>query len=373
VNPTLWSVSVAAFWAVIGGAAAWFATIPLRRRTLGGLLAAVVLTGTIASISALVGSERAMFLSSQELAGSVTVALVAGLVTAASAALAARRLARDNRALRDAVAQVGAGRVPQADGRRLTAELEGVRVELAETASRLAKSREREQALEAARRELVAWVSHDLRAPLAGIRAMSEALEDGVAASPELYYKQMQAAVDRLTTMVDDLFELSRLQSGKLPLESEPVPLSDLISDCLATLDPLAAAQGVTLTGRTDGSGPAVVGSVRELSRALTNLLANAIRHTSRGGRVEARVSCRAGRAVVAVQDECGGIPAQELDRVFDVGFRGEPARTPGQPSAGSGLGLAIARGIVEAHSGNVGVQNTPGGCVFTIELPTAP
>jgi signal transduction histidine kinase len=216
-------------------------------------------------------------------------------------------------------------------------------------------------------------VSHDLRAPLAGIRAMSEALEDGVAASPELYYKQMQAAVDRLTTMVDDLFELSRLQSGKLPLESEPVPLSDLISDCLATLDPLAAARGVTLTGRTDGSGPAVVGSVRELSRALTNLLANAIRHTSRGGRVEARVSCRAGRAVVAVQDECGGIPAQELNRVFDVGFRGEPARTPGQPSAGSGLGLAIARGIVEAHSGSVGAQNTPGGCVFTIELPTAP
>jgi signal transduction histidine kinase len=369
VTHTLAIVATAAVWAVGGGALTWLATIPLHRRSLGGLLASVVLTGAVASIAAMVGSDRAMYLQMHDLGVGLIVAVVAGLVGAATAALAATRLSRENRALSEVVAQIGEGRVPPDDGRRLTAQLEQLRNELAATARRLAESRERERALEASRRELVAWVSHDLRTPLAGLRAMSEALEDGVADDPALYYKQIHASVDRLAGMVDDLFELSRIQAGAISTAPERIGLDDLVSDCLAALAPLARAGGVSLDGR--GAGPvAVAGNGAELNRAITNLVANAIRHTPAGGSVDVQLSASDGHARVAVRDECGGIPLSELARAFDVGFRGEPARS--QSSGGAGLGLAITRGIVEAHHGSVDVTNVGGGCAFTVCLPVA-
>ena len=366
---TLALVATAAVWAIGGGALTWFATIPLHRRSLGGLLASVVLTGAVASIAAMIGSDRAMYLQMHDLGVGVIVAVVAGLVAAATAALAATRLSRDNRALSDVVAQIGEGRVPPDDGRRLTAQLEQLRSELAAMARRLAESRDRERALEASRRELVAWVSHDLRTPLAGLRAMSEALEDGVADDPALYYKQIHASVDRLAGMVDDLFELSRIQAGAVSAAPERIGLDDLVSDCLAALDPLARARGVQLAGQHAGA-VAVSGNGAELNRAITNLVANAIRHTPSGGSVDVQLAASNGHASVAVRDECGGIPAHDLARLFDVGFRGEPARS--QASGGAGLGLAITRGIVEAHHGSVEVANVAGGCAFTVRLPSA-
>jgi len=366
---TLAIVATAAVWAIGGGALTWLATIPLHGRSLGGLLASVVLTSAVASIAAMVGSDRAMYLQMHELGVGVIVAVVAGLVGAATAALAATRLSRDNRALSDVVAQIGEGRVPSDDGRRLTAQLEQLRSELAATARRLAESRDRERALEASRRELVAWVSHDLRTPLAGLRAMSEALEDGVADDPALYYKQIHASVDRLAGMVDDLFELSRIQAGAISSAPEHVGLDDLVSDRLTALEPLARGRGVRLGGRSDGQ-VAVAGNDAELNRAITNLVANAIRHTAAAGSVDVQLAASDGHARVTVRDECGGIPAADLARLFDVGFRGEPARS--QSSGGAGLGLAITRGIVEAHQGSVEVANVPGGCAFTVCLPLA-
>jgi signal transduction histidine kinase len=204
---------------------------------------------------------------------------------------------------------------------------------------------------------------------------MSEALEDGVADNPELYYKQMRTSVDRLATMVDDLFELSRIQAGGFALDTEQVALDDLVSDCLAALGPLAAAQGVRLTGHS--AGPSTVsGNAPELSRALINLVANAIRHTRADGVVDVSVAGTAEGAAVTVLDECGGIPDYEIERIFEVGFRGEPARSPSAGNAdsasGAGLGLAITRGIVEAHGGTVDVANIDGGCSFTLRLPAA-
>jgi signal transduction histidine kinase len=372
VTPTFHSILVALVWAGLGGVLAWLVTYPLRRHSLAGLLAAVVLTSTAATVAGVVGSVREMSLASTELSSTITVAAIAGIVAGLIAAWAARRLARDNRVLREAVAELAAGRVPSSDGPRLTPQLERMRLELADTARRLAMSRERERALETSRRELVAWVSHDLRTPLASLRAMSEALEDGVAESPELYYKQMRASVDRLATMVDDLFELSRIQSGGFALETEQVALDDLVSDCLAALGPLATAQGVRLTGHSAGA-TTVTGNAPELSRALINLVANAIRHTRADGVVDVSVDVSSGGAAVTVLDECGGIPDHELERIFDVGFRGEPARSPNQNNpGGAGLGLAITRGIAEAHGGSVDVANVDGGCSFILRLPTA-
>ena len=371
---TTHSLLIILVWAVLACAAMWLITLPIRRLSLSGVLASVVLTGTAASIGAVLGSVRVMVLPEHAQTTVLVVAGSAGVLGALAAAAAARGLTNDRRELSKAVADLGAGRVPMPSGRRLTAELEAVRTELSATAERLAVSRERELALEEARRELVAWVSHDLRTPLAGLRAMSEALEDGVVDDPDLYYKQIRASVDRLSGMVDDLFDLSRIQAGAFARDLDVIPLDDLLSDCLAGLDPLAAAQGVHLSG--DSAHPVVVdGNGPELNRAVTNVVANAIRHTPPDGHVRVQLTTRDSsdgvEAVVDVDDECGGITAVDLPRVFDVGFRGEPSRTPqGVHPAGAGLGLAIARGILEAHSGAISVHNTARGCRFTLVLP---
>lgn len=358
-------------WAAAASIAIWLLTFPLRRKSLGGVLASVVLTGTAASVGAVLGSVRVMLLAAHDQTTVLVVAAAAGGLAAIAAALAAKRIADDRRTLSLAVADIGAGRVPQADGRRLTAELETLRRELGATAARLADSRRREQALESARRELVAWVSHDLRTPLAGLRAMSEALEDGVVDTPEQYYKQIRASVDRLNAMVDDLFNLSRIQAGSAARQVESIPLGDLVSDCLAALEPLARSQGVRLSGRMI-SAAMVDGNGSELNRALTNLVVNALRHTESGGAVEVVLDATGDRATVSIRDECGGIAADDLPRVFDVGYRGEPARTPhaADHPAGAGLGLAITRGIVDAHQGRVSVENVPNGCRFEMVLP---
>jgi signal transduction histidine kinase len=225
-----------------------------------------------------------------------------------------------------------------------------------------------EREAEAARRQLVAWISHDLRTPLAGIRAMTEALEDGVVSEPgevAVYAKQIAQEADHLSKLVDDLFELSRITAGALKLTLHDVRLADVVSDVVAASRPVAALKGVVL--RADArEWPVVRGSDPELMRVVRNLVSNAIRHTSEGGTVAVQVDVDGGEAVVRVDDACGGIPDDVLPHVFDVGFRANPSRNP----SGAGLGLAIARGLVDAHDGRIGVHNHGPGCRFEVRLP---
>jgi signal transduction histidine kinase len=232
-----------------------------------------------------------------------------------------------------------------------------------------AMAREMEAEVEARRRELVAWVSHDLRTPLAGIRAMAEALEDDVAPDPAAYHRQILEEVDRLASMVDDLLALSRLQSGQLRLDLAQVRLRDLVSDTIASATPLAHERHVELTGACDDDVSAYVDEAA-LGRALSNLVINGVRYTPEGGsvRLEA-MTADDGATVLRVTDTCGGIPADDLPRVFEAGWRGTAARTPGAGS-GAGLGLAVVRGTVEALGGTVEAANAGAGCVFEIRLP---
>jgi signal transduction histidine kinase len=374
VTITWADLAYALLWSVVAGLAAWFVLLPVRRRSLTGLLATLVLTGAAASAGALWGAIHTMLVSWHDWKTMIVLTAFSGTVTAAAAVAVGHRLAQDNESLRRAVAELGEGRVPVADGRRLTVEVEQVRDELRATAAALAATRERERALEASRRELVSWVSHDLRTPLAGLRAMAEALEDGVVDNPEVYFKQMATSVDRLNQMVEDLFDLSRIQAGEVSHDTEGIALDDLVSDCISALEPLAGARRVQLAGSTQAAIN-VIGNRPELNRALTNLVANAIRHTPEQGHIDVRAGTSTEMPPVAeivVVDECGGIPEEHLDRVFEVGFRGEAARTPHDDlhPAGAGLGLAITRGIVEAHRGTVDVRNTANGCEFRIRLP---
>ncbi|WP_432979479.1 sensor histidine kinase [Dactylosporangium sp. CA-233914] len=237
-----------------------------------------------------------------------------------------------------------------------------------------AEAREREREAEARRRELVAWVSHDLRTPLAGLRAMAEALDDGVVSDPGTvadYHRRISAETDRMAALVDDLFELSRINAGALRLSVSDVPLGDVVSDAIASATPLAAAGHISIVAEPSSGWPVVRGSVPELSRVVNNLIRNAIRYTPPDGTVTVTGGQDDGGGWLAVSDTCGGIPEADLPRVFDVAFRGATARTP-EKSAGGGLGLAIVRGLVEAHHGAVAVDNVGAGCRFVVRLPSA-
>jgi signal transduction histidine kinase len=249
----------------------------------------------------------------------------------------------------------------------------GRRIAIAEVTAESERAGER--AAESSRRQLVAWVSHDLRTPLAGIRAMSEALQDAVVVEPAEvtdYAKRINAETVRLSGLVDDLFELSRINSGALNLHLRDLPVESLVADALESTAPAARQQHVTLDAHADGGWPVVAASEPELTRVLRNLLSNAVRHTPEGGKVVVQAGTDGPEAWLAVEDGCGGIPEADLPKVFDVAFRGAEARSPltQRSSTGAGLGLAIARGLVEAHGGHISVRNQGPGCRFEVRLP---
>jgi signal transduction histidine kinase len=296
----------------------------------------------------------------------VIVALIPVVSVACGALVAARAMFVSSHDLTGLVViVVGAGTAGVLGALALAKELMAARAE-AEAAE------QRRRLLERSRRELVAWVSHDLRSPLAGIRAMVEALEDGVVADEATvrrYRQQITEEVSRLSGLVDDLFELSRIQADALQLTLEQVSPVALVSDALASAMVLAEAKGIRVDGRVERLVPDVTISIPELTRVVTNLLDNAIRHTPPGGAVVVEVGGADDHATVSVRDQCDGIPDEDLGRVFDLAYRGDAARSPG---GGAGLGLAIARGFVEAHRGVLEVRNEDGGCRFTLRLPPA-
>ncbi|TVL90441.1 sensor histidine kinase KdpD [Streptomyces sp. SAJ15] len=338
----------------------------VRHRSVAVSLAVVAAVTVTAMLAGTLAVAQAMFLSRHDLTVVTTVVAMAAVVSLATALLLGRWVVARSRDLALAARDFGEGGAFAAPTGASTAELAALSRELAATSAKLAASRERERALETSRRELVAWISHDLRTPLAGLRAMSEALEDGMAADPARYHRRIRTEVDRLNTMVTDLFELSRIHAGALALSPTRISVYDLVDDALCGADPLAREHGVRLVGGRIEPVPVEVDG-KEMTRVLANLLINAIRHTPADGTVAVAAERRADHVVLSVTDGCGGIPEDDLHRVFDTGWRGSQARTP---PAGAGLGLAIVRGIVEAHAGRADVRNVAGGCRFEVTLP---
>lgn len=339
----------------------------LRHRSLVVSLTVVAGVAVAAMLAGTLTVAWAMFLSSHDLYVVTTVVAMAAVVSLATAVLLGRWVAARSHDLALAARSFGDGGTFSPPAGQPTAELAELTRELAATSARLDSSRERERALETSRRELVAWISHDLRTPLAGLRAMAEALEDGMAPDSGRYLRQIRTEVERMNGMVGDLFELSRIHAGSLTLAPARISLYDLVDDALAGAGPLARERGVRLVGDRIEEVPVEVDG-KEMSRVLGNLLINAIRRTPADGTVALSAHRSDGGGVVlSVTDGCGGIPEQDLPRVFDTGWRGSHARTP---PAGAGLGLAIVRGIVEAHAGRAEVRNVQGGCCFSVTLP---
>lgn len=239
-------------------------------------------------------------------------------------------------------------------------------------AEKIQAADQKQKELESLRRDLVAWAGHDLRTPLSSVRLLVEALSDGFVTDPEViseYLKQTKKHVDTLSILIDDLFQISQLDAGGIPLILEPASLSDLISDTLESFSGEAHQKGILLSGSAGKNVDPINIDVLWLGRAINNLVSNAIRHTPSGGSVTLCAEKIGDNISVSVLDTGEGIVPNDLPHVFERFYRGEKSRN--RTAGGSGLGLAIAKGIIEAHEGQIWVESKPGQeTIFNFLLP---
>jgi len=254
---------------------------------------------------------------------------------------------------------------------RVSGDFEG---EIGELASAFNEMAERLQASFHRERDLVTMVSHDLRTPLASIRAMIEAINDGVvsdAATIERYHWTIQSEVVGLSHLVIDLFELSQIDAGMLKLHIDECAVEELISETVDMMAPEAAQRHLVLTGELNQQVPPVAIDAHRIQRVLYNLVQNAIRHTPPDGAISIRAEDIGAEVKVEVSDTGGGISPEDLRHLFQT----DDSQTHPHSStpSGTGLGLKIAKGIVEAHGGHIWVESQSGqGSVFSFTLPKA-
>ncbi len=380
----LWTILAwVLFWAVLIGATTLVLLRLLRRASVLAQICLVVVATVAVLVAGMVSAFNAMFISARDLEVMWYILATASAVAVALSLMLGAGVSRNAARLVDAARRLGRGETLDntMESRRgsapaMTSELAELAQELEASSRSLAESREREAAIETARRELVSWISHDLRTPLASMRAMTEALEDGMASDVPGYYRKIIGQTEQMTAMVNDLLELSKIQAGSLRLRAEPLDLYDLVSDALSDLAPLAAKRGIKLDGGGDRECMAVADGP-SLARAVRNILLNAIIYSRPDSEVHVSVGRDNGNAVIAVQDQCGGIPDDDLPHLFETGWQKNPAR--GTPAglqgsySGAGIGLSMVAGIVKAHGGTVGVTNLDGGCRFALSLPAGP
>jgi two-component system sensor histidine kinase BaeS len=316
-----------------------------------------------------------MFISAEDAWLVSVMATVIAVVGMCVASALTDPLVRDIEQLRDRLRAVGAG-----DRRtRLVADGNDELTELTIAANamieQLASEESGRLAAEAARQRLIVAVSHDLRTPVASLRALTEAVEDGIAtgATRARYLRQMQTHVAILSSLIDDLFELTRAQSGELELEPQPIHVAELALEAAAAMQAAAERHAVTLSaeppaGRDTALALAVRADAGQLRRVLMNLLDNAIRHTPAGGEVNLRVTRREVAVEVEVADTGSGIPLDDRQHIFDAFFRG--AAHTSRSDAGAGLGLAIAHAIIDAHGGEIWLAAATRGTRMCFTLP---
>jgi signal transduction histidine kinase len=235
-------------------------------------------------------------------------------------------------------------------------------------AVRLAMEERSRRQVEEARRQMVAAVSHDLRTPLASLRLLVEAIDDGVVEGEtrERYLREMRTHVEALTALIEDLFELSRIEAGEISWTMERIELNRLIEETVTAMRGPAEARGVALAADLPAGEVAARANPEKVQRVLLNLIQNAIRHTPADGSVTVRARTAPDGVEVEVADDGEGIPAGEGERVFEAFYRGDESRS----DDGAGLGLAISRAIVEAHGGKIWLEDgAPGARVhFTLK-----
>ena len=243
-------------------------------------------------------------------------------------------------------------------------------------AARLQAAEDQRASLDRERRELTTAISHDLRTPLASLRAMTEALNDGIVDEPtevRRYYATMRREIERLSRMIDDLFELSQLDAGALKLERRRLCFQDIAAEVVDSMQAAARLAGVELTLKVDSSPAEIEVDGARIERAIANLVRNALEYTPGGGHVVVSVAAVGGHVDLRVADSGNGIDPSDLPHIWERFYRADTARGRNGNGDGAGLGLAITRGIVEAHGGSVEASSAAGqGAIFVVRLPAA-
>jgi two-component system sensor histidine kinase BaeS len=304
-------------------------------------------------------AAQSMFINDQDQRLLMWVLVPAVLGAALVAMLMARPVARDASKICDAAMRV-------ADG-DLGARTGVIRSdELGEAAAMFDKMVDRLDAIEQERAVMLSSISHDLRTPLAALRASVEAIRDGVAPDPDAYLSGMERQIRALASLVDDLQLHSRIVSGTIGMTRTHLDLTELADEAMETLRPLAETRSVALLLEAD-ERVTVEADASQLARVIRNLLENAIRHAPDESVVLVQVAATSKQATLRVVDQGSGFPPDFRDRAFEPFTRADPARDLRTGTAG--LGLSIARGIVTAHGGTIGVADGPGG-VVEVALP---
>jgi signal transduction histidine kinase len=345
----------------------WIHRSPTIRWTLlGGYALSSVLTFLNVWVTA-----RLMFTNLHDLLLATVLLLFAGGIAMALGYFLSSALTDRIRGLDQAAQSIASGnlavRIP-VQGRDEMAVLADT---FNQMAAQLQATAQKKKELEALRRDLIAWAGHDLQTPLASIRAIVEALADGVVDDPETiqrYLRTAQRDIQALSELIDDLFQMSQIDAGGLQLDLEYNSLSDLISDTLESFSELALRKGVVLKGSVAAGIDPVFMDARRIGRVLSNLIRNALRHTPEGGKVHLSALPADEGVLIEVSDTGEGIPAEDIPHIFERFYRGERSRN--RATGGAGLGLAIARGIVEAHNGTIDVESLPNQTRFYFTLP---
>jgi signal transduction histidine kinase len=368
---------------VLGTALVGFLALAMIERTRGLTLAMRTFAGV--AIGALVALANVLIVSAQmfvntghDFALIVALVVVGSGVTLLFATRLARATARDVDPLRAALHQLAGGSLEALElPRGHTAEFAALASDIERLRDQLARVSEEQDRLDQERRALTASISHDLRTPLGSIRAMAEALDDGVVSADDErrdYYQRIRRETERLARMIDELFELAQIDAGALRLERHSLRLEEVAAEVVEAIRPLAREASVSLELEVTGEPPVAQVDGARMERAIGNLLRNAIEHTPAGGQILVTVGVDSPSGVaLTVQNPGPPIPERDLERVWERFYRGEPSRTRRSRGGadGAGLGLAIVKGIVETHGGAVSVASEVGaGTRFTIRLP---
>lgn len=340
------------------------------------VVVALVTSGVF--VTNIVVLARMMFISTDHdlqvlLAATAFGAIVASAFAAWAASMTSRRVIRVN----DGIRALATGRrdlTLEADGRDEIGALAG---DVLILASRLRDAESERAALDAERRELTAAISHDLRTPLSTIRAMVDALEEGVVSDPvetRRYLVTIRRDVERLNRMIDDLFELAQIDSGALSLRRATIAIDEIVSEAAEAMRARADRAGVRLTIRIEGATPRVLADGDRIERAVANLLRNALEHTPAGGEIAIEIRPTTEHVSIAVADTGDGIDGHDLPHIWTRFYRADRSRSRARTTDdGVGLGLAIAKGIIELHGGHVEARSEPGrGSTFELVLPLA-
>jgi signal transduction histidine kinase len=341
-------------------------------RSIGQKILLAYSLGIIIAIVNIYVTSQLMFVSLHDFLLLGLLLIFAGILSGSFGYLLANGITQSLRGLQKGAQQLAGGDFSVRVRLNEVDELSDVAEAFNKMADDLERSFARQRALEQARRDLVAAVSHDLRTPLTSIRAMTEAMADGVVTEPATvarYYMTIRSQIESLSNLINDLFELSKLESEQIELQLEPINLNELLSDVLESMQPQARSKNVSLKAIFSEDLPVIKAELVKIQRVLLNLVQNAIRHTPPNGSISLITKVAPQGVQVDIVDTGEGILAEDLPHIFEQFFRGEKSRS--RETGGAGLGLAIAKRIIEAHQGQIWVESQADqGTRFSFILP---